>query len=175
MSIDWADFTPSSALAGGALIGLAAALLILGIGRVMKKAGIVGGALEVQAADAPWRWSLIAGLVLSPLVRTRLLERRFSVFSPFMDWRWSPQASWSVSARGSAQAAPAVMASVAWRVCRRARLWGDGNLHGDGLRHRSRRPSRRPLSVGKRVMKRNLFALAVGLIFGLVVSLSGMV
>jgi len=68
MTIDWAHFTPASALAGGALIGLAAALLILGLGRVMGAAGIVGGALAIDDADAPWRWSLIVGLVLSPLI-----------------------------------------------------------------------------------------------------------
>jgi hypothetical protein len=84
MTIDWAHFTPLSALAGGALIGLAAALLILGIGRVLGAAGIVGGALEVQGADAPWRWSLIVGLVLSPLV-ARLL---WSVAPPVFVAPW---------------------------------------------------------------------------------------
>lgn len=72
MNIDWAHFTPWSSLAGGALIGLAAALLILGVGRVMGAAGIVGGALEIHESEAPWRWSLIAGLVVSPLI-ARLL------------------------------------------------------------------------------------------------------
>ena len=84
MSIDWAHFSPFSALAGGALIGLAAALLILGLGRVMGAAGIVGGALEVRDADAPWRWSLIAGLVLSPLL-ARLL---WSVAEPVFAASW---------------------------------------------------------------------------------------
>ena len=42
MSIDWAAFTPYSALIGGALIGLASVLLILGIGRVAGISGIVG-------------------------------------------------------------------------------------------------------------------------------------
>ena len=30
--------------------------------------GGVGGALEIDDADAPWRWSLIVGLALSPLI-----------------------------------------------------------------------------------------------------------
>ena len=55
MTIDWAHFAPLSALAGGALIGLAAALLILGLGRILGAAGIVGGALESHGAEAPWR------------------------------------------------------------------------------------------------------------------------
>ncbi len=65
MTIDWTHFTPLSALAGGATIGAAAALLILGAGRVMGAAGILGGALDGRG-DAAWRWSLIAGLGLAP-------------------------------------------------------------------------------------------------------------
>jgi uncharacterized membrane protein YedE/YeeE len=81
MNIDWAHFTPVSALGGGALIGLAAALLILGLGRVMGAAGIVGGALDVHDADTPWRWSLILGLVLSPLVARVLWSVAEPVFA----------------------------------------------------------------------------------------------
>lgn len=65
MVIDWAHFTPLSALAGGALIGVAAALLVLGEGRILGAAGIFGGAIEAREGSA-WRWSLIAGLVLAP-------------------------------------------------------------------------------------------------------------
>ncbi|MFZ3121259.1 MAG: YeeE/YedE family protein, partial [Variovorax sp.] len=39
MTIDWQNFTPLSALAGGALIGLAAAMFVLLNGRI---AGISG-------------------------------------------------------------------------------------------------------------------------------------
>jgi len=81
MTIDWAHFTPLSALAGGALIGLAAALLILGLGRVLGAAGVVGGALEINHADAPWRWSLIVGLVLSPLLARVLLGVAQPIFA----------------------------------------------------------------------------------------------
>ena len=81
MTIDWAHFTPFSALAGGALIGLAAALLILGLGRVMGAAGIVGGALEVHDAEAPWRWALIAGLALSPFLARALWSVAPPVFA----------------------------------------------------------------------------------------------
>ncbi len=66
MNIDWTHFTPFSALAGGAMIGAAAALLILGVGRVMGAAGILGGALEAHGGETAWRWSLIAGLALAP-------------------------------------------------------------------------------------------------------------
>jgi len=84
VSIDWAHFTPFSALAGGALIGLAAALLVLGLGRVLGAAGVVGGALEIRDAEAPWRWSLIVGLVLSPFVARAL----WSVAPPVFAASW---------------------------------------------------------------------------------------
>ncbi len=81
MAIDWTHFTPFSALAGGALIGLAAALLILGAGRILGAAGILGGALESNDGEAPWRWSLIVGLVLSPLVARALWGAAAPVFA----------------------------------------------------------------------------------------------
>jgi uncharacterized membrane protein YedE/YeeE len=81
MNIDWAHFTPLSALAGGALIGLAAAVLILGLGRVMGAAGIVGGALEFGDFDAPWRWWLIGGLIVSPLIASALWGAGAPVFA----------------------------------------------------------------------------------------------
>ncbi len=80
MTIDWAHFTPFSALAGGALIGVAAALLILGLGRVMGAAGVVGGALEIHDSEAPWRWSLIVGLILSPVIARALWGAAAPVF-----------------------------------------------------------------------------------------------
>ena len=45
------DFTPVSALAGGALIGLAAALLMLFNGRIAGISGIVAGLLSPQDRD----------------------------------------------------------------------------------------------------------------------------
>ena len=81
MTIDWAHFAPLSALAGGALIGLAAALLILGLGRILGAAGIVGGALEIHGAETPWRWSLIVGLVVSPLAARALWGAAQPVFA----------------------------------------------------------------------------------------------
>ncbi|HQE39218.1 MAG TPA: hypothetical protein PLC55_07990 [Zoogloea sp.] len=43
MSIAWSAFTPGSALAGGALIGLAASVLWLVHGRVAGISGILAG------------------------------------------------------------------------------------------------------------------------------------
>ncbi len=79
MTIDWVHFTPLSALAGGAMIGAAAALLILGAGRVMGAAGIVGGALDGR--DAAWRWSLIAGLAAAPSLARGLWDAAEPTFT----------------------------------------------------------------------------------------------
>lgn len=57
------DFSPWSALAGGALIGAAAVLLMLTNGRVMGVAGIVGGLLGEAGGGRHWRLAFIAGMV----------------------------------------------------------------------------------------------------------------
>lgn len=66
MTPDWASFTPYGSLAGGMLIGLAASLLVLGIGRVAGISGIVGGLLDTGRGDRSWRLLFVAGLVLAP-------------------------------------------------------------------------------------------------------------
>ncbi len=57
-------FTPFSALAGGALIGLAAAMLLLLNGRIAGASGILAGALERPSGDTSWRLFFLAGLVI---------------------------------------------------------------------------------------------------------------
>lgn len=68
MSIAWDAFTPWSSLAGGVLIGLSAALLILGSGRVAGISGIVGGLLKPGGPDTRWRLAFLAGLLAAPLL-----------------------------------------------------------------------------------------------------------
>jgi len=68
MTIAWASFTPWTALAGGLLIGLAAALLVLFNGRIAGISGIVGGLLRLRGhGDLAWRAAFVAGLVMAPL------------------------------------------------------------------------------------------------------------
>ncbi len=74
MTIDWTHFTPGSALAGGALIGLAAAWLVLVEGRILGAAGVLGGLVPPRAGDIAWRVALIAGLVAAPLVARLLFQ-----------------------------------------------------------------------------------------------------
>ena len=68
MTLDWNAFTPMSALFGGALIGLATALLLLLNGRVAGISGIVGGLLRPRPGDVAWRVAFVAGLLAAPIV-----------------------------------------------------------------------------------------------------------
>jgi hypothetical protein len=66
MNIDWTSFTPWSAAIGGAIIGVAAALLALVNRRVAGVSGIVGGLLRPAFPDFAWRATFVAGLILAP-------------------------------------------------------------------------------------------------------------
>lgn len=61
-------FTPISALIGGVLIGLAAALLILLNGRVAGISGIVRGIFFGEKNEKRWRFVFLIGLLLSPFI-----------------------------------------------------------------------------------------------------------
>jgi uncharacterized protein len=62
------NFTPVSALIGGALIGLAAAIYILGLGRVAGVSGILGSLLRPRGSEAPAQLAFVAGLIAAPLL-----------------------------------------------------------------------------------------------------------
>lgn len=60
-------FTPFASLAGGALIGLAAVLLMLGLGRIFGATGILSGFVFAEGREErSWRAALILGMVLVP-------------------------------------------------------------------------------------------------------------
>jgi len=63
-----ANFTPLSALIGGALIGLAVAIYVLGLGRVAGVSGILGGLLRPRGGEAPAQLAFVAGLIAAPLL-----------------------------------------------------------------------------------------------------------
>jgi hypothetical protein len=62
-----ANFTPVSAAIGGALIGLAATLLMLINGRMAGISGILASCLELRGRDRIWSAAFIAGLILAPI------------------------------------------------------------------------------------------------------------
>ncbi len=78
------SFTPISALIGGGMIGLAAALLLLLNGRIAGVSGILGGLLDGQAgSEKGERIAFIVGLLGGPLLVGLI-------------WRW-PQATVAAS------------------------------------------------------------------------------
>ncbi|MCC1496032.1 YeeE/YedE family protein [Alcanivorax sp. 1008] len=68
MSIDWNAFTPWASLAGGALIGVAAAMFLLVNGRIAGISGILGGLLVPKSGDIAWRVAFLAGMLIAPSV-----------------------------------------------------------------------------------------------------------
>lgn len=68
MLIDWNNFTPMTALAGGALIGVASAMFVLFNGRIAGITGILGGLLRPKLRDIGWRLAFIIGLVAAPFI-----------------------------------------------------------------------------------------------------------
>jgi uncharacterized membrane protein YedE/YeeE len=62
------DFTPWSALGGGALIGAAASLLLMTTGRIAGISTILGGLLIPTRGDVRWRGFFLAGLVSAGVI-----------------------------------------------------------------------------------------------------------
>jgi uncharacterized protein len=75
MSIDWNAFTPWASLAGGVLIGIAVAMLVLLNGKVAGISGIVGGLLRPARGDTAWRVAFVLGLLSAPLA--------YALFAPW--------------------------------------------------------------------------------------------
>ena len=80
-------FTPWASLGGGALIGLAAVLLMALHGRILGATGILGGLLRF---DDPTDWSLraaiIAGMAAGPLVWLVLVGELPVIDLPVPNW-----------------------------------------------------------------------------------------
>ena len=68
MTIAWNEFTPWSALAGGVLIGIAAAIFVLLNGRIAGISGVIGGLFKPVRGDVAWRAAFVIGLIGAPLV-----------------------------------------------------------------------------------------------------------
>ena len=68
MTIDWNAFTPWTALLGGMLIGLAAALFALLNGRIAGISGVLGGLFNPVRGDIGWRAAFVLGLAGAPLL-----------------------------------------------------------------------------------------------------------
>jgi len=88
--INMTEFTPVSAIIGGALLGFGALLLMLLNGRIAGISGILSGALQFKNPNAKWRLAFIAGLILSGFL------------APALDFSLATQlnASWTLTILG---------------------------------------------------------------------------
>ena len=69
------NFTPYSALLGGALIGLAASILLVMNGRVAGVSGILAGVVPPRSGDAAfWRVLFLGGLIVGVLLYLALID-----------------------------------------------------------------------------------------------------
>ena len=68
MNIDWLHFTPWSALAGGALIGLAAGIFVLANGRVAGISGLLGSLFSRSREGLGEKALFLLGLLVAPLL-----------------------------------------------------------------------------------------------------------
>ena len=73
MNIDWAHFTPWTSLAGGVLLGIASAMMVLLSGRILGISGILGGLLAPRTGDMGWRLAFLLGMGASPMVFAALM------------------------------------------------------------------------------------------------------
>lgn len=85
MNIDWTSFTPYASLAGGVLIGLAAAMFLLLNGRIAGISGVLGGLLRPAKGDVGWRVAFLVGMVGAPTVYALVA----SVPVPRIDAGWA--------------------------------------------------------------------------------------
>ena len=71
------NFTPFSALIGGALIGLSASAMLLLDGKIAGVSGILAGVLKPASNDTLWRICFLAGLFAGGLLLRILMPGAF--------------------------------------------------------------------------------------------------
>lgn len=81
------EFTPFASLLGGALIGLAAVLLMAVHGRIAGMTGIVSGLLVPQG-DWAWRAAFLLGAVAAPAAIVALLGPAAIPFESLVPLPW---------------------------------------------------------------------------------------
>lgn len=72
------NFTPWSSAAGGVLIGLSAAALLVFKGRVAGISGIAGGLLDGDRRDMSWRLAFVAGLAVAGATVAAFIPEAFA-------------------------------------------------------------------------------------------------
>ena len=80
MTLDLVHFTPGLSLAGGLLIGAAAAVLILGAGRILGAAGLFAGVVAPSGPLEVWRLWWLVGLFAAPVIARVVFSTPAPVF-----------------------------------------------------------------------------------------------
>jgi uncharacterized membrane protein YedE/YeeE len=73
------NFTPLTSLAGGLLIGLASAAMLVLNGRIAGISGITGGVLKADRGDTLWRALFVAGLLVGGFVYGHVAPDAFAI------------------------------------------------------------------------------------------------
>jgi len=73
------NFTPLTSLAGGLLIGLAAAAMLVFNGRIAGISGITGGVLKADRGDILWRALFVVGLLVGGFVYGLVAPNAFAI------------------------------------------------------------------------------------------------
>ena len=73
------NFTPVPSTLGGMLIGLSAALVLFGLGRIAGISGIFGGLLLPKTGDIGWRLSFMLGLLGGGFLMATLAPQLFAL------------------------------------------------------------------------------------------------
>lgn len=68
LGISVENFTPISALLGGALIGLSITILLLFNGRMAGISGIMNGLFKNSRSEVVWRFVFLSGLIIGALL-----------------------------------------------------------------------------------------------------------
>jgi uncharacterized membrane protein YedE/YeeE len=72
-------FTPVASTLGGVLVGVAATVLLLGLGRIAGVSGIFAGALAARPGETLWRVAFVLGLVAGGVAFARFAPEAFAL------------------------------------------------------------------------------------------------
>lgn len=82
------EFTPLLSLAGGALIGVAAVLLMAFHGRIAGMTGILAGVIPPVAPDWGWRAAFLVGAIAAPALIVLVMGNQAIAFSSTIPTLW---------------------------------------------------------------------------------------
>jgi hypothetical protein len=80
------DFTPISALAGGALIAASLALMLIATGRIAGLSGVFAGILLPEPGDWSWRAWFLVGMLGTGAIFSIVRPETFDHGTPFPLW-----------------------------------------------------------------------------------------